>query len=495
MHKRMDLTEGPISRTLLIFSLPVLGSTVLQSINGSINAIWVGRLLGEEALTATTNANLILFFLLGAVFGVGMSSTILVGHAIGERDVAKAKRVVGTAASFFVVTSVLMAIGGYLGSEEILRWMGTPENARPLAEAYLRVIFLSMPFLYFFAFIVMVQRGAGDAKTPFWFMSLAAVLDIILNPLLITGIGPFPQLGIAGAATSTLIAQAIGLVAMLAYLYRRKAELRIGRGEFHYFKPDNALLRIMVFKGLPMGLQMIVVSTSAIIMMSMINGYGVETAAAYGVAMQVWTYIQMPAMAISAGVSSMAAQNVGAKKWDRVERTAHSGIIINFFLTGSIVALLYVFDPLIVDLFLPGKPHAVAMAEHINNIASWSFILFGVMFVVFGVVRSTGAVTPPLIILTVSLFGVRIAFAKAFEPSLGADAIWWSFPLSMAVAMVLSLAYYRWGGWRKARMGPITPPAREVEDAPITGAGVPAIDAAVANEEAPELVDETAKAK
>ena len=494
-HVRMDLTTGPISRTLLIFSLPVLGSTVLQSLNGSINAIWVGRLLGEEALTATTNANLILFFLLGAVFGVGMSSTILVGQAIGAKDTNRAKRVVGTAASFFLVTSVLMAIGGFAASEQILRWMGTPETARPMAEAYLRVIFLSMPFLYFFAFIVMVQRGAGDARTPFYFMTLAAAFGILLNPMLITGFGPFPRMGIAGAATSTLIAQAIGMTAMLIYLYRRKAELRIGRGEFHYLKPDSALLRTIVFKGLPMGLQMIVVSSSAIIMMAMINGYGSETAAAYGVAMQVWTYIQLPAMAISAGVSSMAAQNVGAKKWDRVERTAHAGIIINFLLTGSIVALLYVVDPLIVDLFLPGKPEAIAMAEHINNIAGWSFILFGVMFVVFGVVRSTGAVTPPLIILTISLFGVRIAFAKTFESTLGPDAIWWSFPLSMAVAMVLSLAYYRWGGWRNARMGPVHPPAREVEDAPITGAGVPAIDAEVANEDAPDLVDEAAKAK
>src|SRR4029450_2940324 len=102
-HARMDLTQGPISRTLLLFSLPVLGSSVLQSINGSINAIWVGRLLGEEALTATTNANLILFFLLGAVFGVGMAGTILVGQAVGGRDLDRAKRVVGTVATFFAL--------------------------------------------------------------------------------------------------------------------------------------------------------------------------------------------------------------------------------------------------------------------------------------------------------------------------------------------------------------------------------------------------------
>lgn len=485
---RMDLTQGPITRTLITFSLPVLGANVLQSLNGSINALWVGRLLGEEALTATTNANLILFFLLGAVFGVGLSGTILVGQAVGAKDIPRAKRVVGTTATFFLATSIAMAIGGFAASELLLRWMGTPDSARPMAESYLRVVFLSMPFLYFFTFLMMVQRGAGDAKTPFRFMALAAVLDIVLNPLLIQGIGPFPRMGIAGAATSTLIAQAVGVIAMLAYLYWRKSDIRLARGEFHYLKPDPILLRIIVLKGLPMGAQMAVISSSAIIMMSMINAFGAETAAAYGVALQIWTYVQMPAMAIGAAVSSMAAQNVGAQAWERVERTAHSGVIVNVVLTGALVALLYVVDPYIVDLFLPGKPAAIAVAEHINDIAGWSFILFGVTFVLFGVVRATGAVMPPLIILFISLFGVRIAFAKLLLPVLGQDAIWWSFPISMIVSVSLAGAYYRWGGWRSARMGP---PARELEDAPNTGQGAPALDAIAANPDAtPALIGE-----
>lgn len=485
---RMDLTQGPITSTMLMFSLPVLGSSVMQSINGSINAIWVGRLLGEEALTATTNANLILFFLLGAVFGVGMAGTILVGQAVGSNNLDRVKRVVGTLSTFFVIVSIVLALAGYAFTTPLLAWMQTPESARPMAESYLRVIFLSMPILYFFAMAVMVLRGAGDARTPFRFMTMAALFDIALNPLLITGWGPFPQMGIAGAATSTLVSQALGLIGLLAYLYWRKSDVRLTRDELGYLKPDREILRTVVFKGLPMGLQMIVISVSAIIMMSMINRYGAETAAAYGVAMQVWTYIQMPAMAIGAAASSMAAQNVGAGQWDRVERTAHSGMIINFALTGAIVLLLYVIDPYIVDLFLPGKPEAIAMAEHINNIAGWSFILFGVMFVVFGVVRATGAVTPPLVILFISLFGVRISFATLLEPVIGQDALWWSFPVSMIVATALSLAYYRWGGWRTATMGP---PARELEDVPNTGAGAPALDAIAANPDAtPEFIGE-----
>ena len=448
----MDLTEGPIARTLLLFSLPVLGSSMLQSLNGSINAIWVGRLLGVDALTATSNTTVILLLLLGVMFGLGMAATILVGQAIGSKDLPRAKRVVGTGAVFFLTISLAMSVVGFAASEQLLSWMGTPGEARLLAHEYLRVVFLSMPFLYLFAFLVMVQRGAGDAKTPFYFMTFATLLDVALNPILITGIGPFPRMGIAGSATSLLLSQGLGMTAMLAYLYLRKADLRITRGELHYLRPDGALMRTIVFKGLPMGAQMLVISSSGLVMMSLVNAYGSETAAAYGVALQLWTYVQMPAMAIGAAASAMAAQNVGAGKWDRVERSAFSGVLINVLLTGSLVVLLYLADPYLVNLFLPNQPNAITIAEHINNIAGASFILFGVTFVLFGVVRATGAVTPPLVILLISLFGVRIGFATSLEPSWGQDAIWWSFPISMAVSLTLALAYYRWGGWRTARM-------------------------------------------
>jgi putative MATE family efflux protein len=461
---RMDLTQGPIARTLLMFSLPVLGTSALQSLNGSINAIWVGRLLGPEALTATTNATLILLFLLGVMFGVGMASTILVGQAVGAKDLKRAKEAVGTGASFFLVTSLALAVVGFAASEHILSWMDTPADVRPLAEDYLRMVFLSMPFMCFFAFMIMAQRGAGDARTPFLFTTLATILDLIFNPLLISGLGPFPRLGIAGSGLSLLLSQAIAMSAMLVHLYWRKADLRLTGAELRYLIPKGDLLRTMVLKGLPMGAQMLVISISGIVMISMINAYGAMTAAAYGVAFQLWTYVQMPAMAIGAAASSMAAQSVGARKWDRVEQTAGAAIAINVLLTGSLVVVLYLADPFLAGLFLPGQPSAVATAEHINTIAGWSFILFGVTFVLFGVVRSTGAVTPPLIILVISLLGVRIGFAQLLEPAWGQDAIWWSFPVSMAVSAALALAYYRWGGWRKARMS--TAPAAVSEVAP-----------------------------
>jgi Na+-driven multidrug efflux pump len=148
----------------------------------------------------------------------------------------------------------------------------------------------------------------------------------------------------------------------------------------------------------------------------------------------------------------MAAQNVGAGLWSRVDAVARTGIAANFLMTGLLIALLIGFDRWTLALFLPEGSATLDIARHLNHIAIWSFLLFGVSFVVSGVVRSTGAVIPPLLILAFSLWGVRVPLANFLVPHLGADAVWWSFPISSTCSMLLSLAYYRWGGWRKARM-------------------------------------------
>ncbi len=449
-----DLTRGPIARTLFVFALPILAGNALQSLNGSVNAIWVGHFLGEQALAATANANNIMFFLIGAVFGVGMAATILVGQAMGAKDLAQAKRVIGTSATFFLCVSIAISLAGLPLARHILAWMDTPPAALPLAEAYLRIIFIAVPFLYMFAFLSAILRGAGDTRTPFAFLMLAVVLDIAGNPLLIFGVGPFPEMGIAGSAMSTLCANAISLAAMLLWLRHRRHPLWIGRHENGVYRPNLDILRALVVKGVPMGLQMIVISLAMIMMISMVNAYGVDTASAYGAALQLWTYIQMPAMAIGAACSSMAAQNVGAGRWDRVDATARTGTAFNFLLTGALIAPVVLFDHATLSLFLPDGSAALEHGRHLNHIAVWSFLFFGVTFVISGVVRATGAVVPPLLILGIALWGIRIPFAELLQPTLGVDAIWWSFPASALCAMLMSMAYYRWGNWRKARMLP-----------------------------------------
>lgn len=455
MPQPHNLTEGSISKRLLLFTLPILIGNILQSLNATVNSFWIGHYLGEAALTASSNAGNVLFLILGTMFGASMAATILIGQYMGARRLSDAKRVVGTSTTFATVLSVCMAMLGMIICEPLLRAMQTPPEALALAISYMRVIFLALPFMVLYIFATSALRGAGDAKTPLYFLILSVGLDIALNPVFIFGVGPIPRLGIAGSAVATLLAQAISLVVLIGYLYGKKHPLCLHGDELKLLKIDWSIVSTLIGKGVPMALQMMVISLSMLLMITLVNRFGIHTAAAYGAALQLWNYIQMPSYAIGMAVSSMAAQNIGAQKWDRISSITRMGIIYQLMLTGTMVLLVDVFCRSALSLWLTPGSIAMDIGAHLNYIVTWSFVFFGISMVMFGVVRANGAVVAPLIVLAISLLGIRFPLALAFVERLHADAIWWSFPISSFVAILMAIGYYKWGKWRNYRM--ITP--------------------------------------
>jgi putative MATE family efflux protein len=489
-----SLTEGPIVSTLIMFSLPMLGGNLLQQLNVSVNQFWVAHMLGATDITAIGNANSVMMLMMGAIFGATMAANILIAQQVGAGDLTMVKRIMGTAVFFFVVVSLTLSFTGGYFAPHILAAMRTPPAARDEAIVYLRVVFAAMPFMYFFQFLQMAQRGAGDSRTPFYFMGLAVVLDMLLNPLLIGGVGPviggwgpFPKmvvpfhfhgLGVAGSATSTLIGQGVSLILLLVTLYRKNSLLMLKGRDLRFLAPNPELLGPLIFRGIPMSLQMFIMSAAGMLMITFVNGFGAVTSAAYIGALQVWNYIQMPGMAVGASVSSMAGQNVGAGQWARVERIALIGLVLSVCVTGSIAVLIYALGPLPLYIFLPTGSPTIPLALHIDQTVLWAFVIFNATFALSGVVRSTGAVWPPLAILFISMVLIRVPFAYFMIPHFGKDAIWWSFPLGTLASSGLTALYYRYGGWRKVRMLHHAPGA-ETPDA--TG-GVSMADPADPNE-------------
>ena len=445
--QRTDLTQGPILRTLAVFAAPTLLSNVLQSLNGSINTIWVGRLLGESALAATANANIVMFLVFSAIFGFGMAAIVRIGQSFGARDIEGARRTFGTVIGLTVVLAILVGVLGWLFAPALLDALGTPAAARGLALAYLRVIFVSLPAGMVSVVISMGLRGSGDSKSPLYFMIVTVVIDIVLNPLLIRGLGPIPALGIAGSAASTAIANLAGLIGIVVWIYRRDLPLRLRGAELRWLIPHRAELGYILRKGLPMGAQMLIISGSGIVMIGLVNREGLLTAAAYGASLQLFNYLQMPALAIGAAVSAMAAQNIGALRYDRVGQATRARITLNVIMTGVLIALLLALDKMVLGLFLGSASPAVPLAQHIMLLASWSFLLFGAMIVMFSTMRAYGAVIAPLIILGVALYPVRLGFYALAYPRIGADAIWLAFPAGSIVSLGMTLAYYRRGPW------------------------------------------------
>ncbi|MEZ7273965.1 MATE family efflux transporter [Sphingobium sp. 10 DY56-G10] len=449
---RKDLTQGAIGSTLLLFAMPTLASNILQSLNGSINAIWVGRFLGAQALAATANANIIMFLMFSVVFGFGMASTVVVAQSVGAKDIDAARRAFGTAVGFCSMLGLGVALAGWIGAPALLRLLATPQEAFDLALVYLRVIFFAMPATLLVVMIMMGLRGAGDARTPLIFMIVSVAIDLVLNPVLILGLGPVPVFGIAGSAAATAAAGFISLIGVVAFIYAKDMPLRLRGAELRYLWPAADQMRVLLGKGLPMGLQMIVMSLSGLVMIGLVNREGLLVTAAYGAAQQIWTYLQMPAMAMGAAVSAMAAQNIGAARWDRISRITGYGLGYLLAVTSAMVAVILLFHEPLLALFLGNNQAAIEAAWTMQLLASWSFIFFGCTMILFGVMRANGVVVAPLLILIFTLFAVRLGFYYLAYPVLDANALWLSFPAGSLTALLLASAVYLHGGWRKAKL-------------------------------------------
>ncbi|MDF2638971.1 MAG: family efflux transporter [Novosphingobium lindaniclasticum] len=445
-----DLTQGPILKTLMVFSIPMLISNVLQTLNGSVNAIWVGRLLGESALAATANANIVMFLLIALVFGFGMATTVRVGQHFGARQIEAARMTFGSGLGFCLLLSVLCAIGGWLGAEALLNALGTPGKSRIEALAYLRVIFVTLPLGSLSLMVSMGMRGAGDSKTPLHAMILTVALDVILNPLLIIGPGPIPTLGIAGSAAATAFANLAGLAFQLWTIYRKDLPMRLRGAELGYLIPHGSELKYVILKGLPMGAQMLLATSAGLIMVGLVNREGLDSAAAYGASLQLWNYLQMPAMAIGSAVSAMVAQSLGAHDHGRVGKVTEIGLVANLALSTVMAAVIVVFDHPLLALFLGGNSPAMPIAQHIQLVCTASFVIVSITMILTGTMRAYGAVVVPLIIMFLGLYPGRLGFYHLAYPLIGSEALWWAYPVGSALTVVLTLAYYRWGKWRAA---------------------------------------------
>ena len=322
------LTEGSIPIGLFRFALPILFANVLQSLNGSVELHLGGTLPRRGGAHRDLERQHVMFLLIGAAFGVALAATILIGQYIGANNLAETKRVVGTSATFFTGISVAMAVAGLVLCRPLLIAMSTPPDSLELAVAYMRVIFLALPFLYLYAFVMAVLRGAGDSKTPFYFMLLSVGIDIALNPLFIFGLGPVPRFGIAGLGARDLRrpggephrAHPPPLPPPATYC------ACIGTSS-HCSDSTGRSWRHSSGRAIPMSAQMLVMSLSGVLMITLVNRFGVDTTAAFGAALQIWNYIQMPAFAVGMALSAMTRaerrrRQVAARHAHRAHRRA-----------------------------------------------------------------------------------------------------------------------------------------------------------------------------
>jgi MATE family, multidrug efflux pump len=452
----IDLTTGSIPRHLLSFSLPMLAGNLIQIGHNLINTIWVGHLVGENAVGAVGVSFPVLFILVGFSMGMSMATTILVSQYYGAKDLSRLNQVVKNSFSLALILSAVLSVLAVLSADSILRLMQTPPENFSMASSYLKVV-LGGFSLYFLSFIMIaVLRGMGDTRTPLIFMAVAIGLNAVLDPFFIGGFGPFPHFGLKGAAWATVVSQAVGLSTGIVYLNRKNHP-----GAFH---PKKLLLNrrmtVMLFKiGLPSIVQQLLISTGALLIATMVNTFGAAATNAFGAVIRVEMFAMMPAISISMAVAALTGQNLGAGKPHRIKAVFRWGLVLISSITLLISLIAVFLSGQILTLFGLGKDARV-MEIGINylHIVGACYLIFTIGFVSNGVINGAGHTLITMLFSLLSLWVFRIPLSWTLSRTeLGITGIWVGIALSFFGFSSASLSYYLTGKWKKTVLGSRVP--------------------------------------
>ncbi len=444
-----DLTEGSIPKHLLLFSIPMLAGNAMQIGYGLINTIWVGHLVGENAVGAVGVSLPVLYVLFGFAMGMSIATTIVVSQYYGAKDYRMVEKAVANAFSISLVIASVLTISAILSSDLLLRLMATPPENFTMASTYLKINLAGFMLFYLGMLINFTLRGIGDTLTPLIFMSVGLGLNAVLDPFFIGGFGPFPRWGLNGAALATLVSQATALTVAIIYLNRKNHLIA--------FHPRKLLLdrhlTFLLFKiGFPSIVQQSLVSIGSLFIATFVNSFGSTATNAFGAVGRVDMVVFMPALSMSMATSALTGQNLGARKMGRVKEIFRWGVVMTSSITILISLIVVFLSRLILMMFGLGDDAKVMdIGVSYLRIVGSCYLFFAIMFISNGVINGAGHTMVTMILSLLSQWLVRVPAAWLLSRTrLGLTGIWIAVALSFAVTMTVSLLYYFSGRWKKS---------------------------------------------
>jgi putative MATE family efflux protein len=444
----MTPAQKPLWQRFLLFLVPLMVSNILQAMSGTINNIYVGQLIGVDALAAAAAFFPLMFFLMSFIIGLASGSTVLIGQAFGAKNELKVKEIAGTTITVTFLAGLVVALVGALFTRQIMTVLGVPANILDQSTAYGRIILLGMPGFFIFLIVTSILRGVGDTVTPLFSLIISILVGLVVTPAFILGWGGLPKLGLLSAAVAFIAGFFSVLVFLFFYLRARKHPLAPDRVFLEHLGVDFGLLRMILKLGVPAGVQMIVSSVAAIVVVGIINRFGSDATAAYGAVGQVMSYVQFPAMSIGIAASIFGAQAIGAGQQDQLGRITRTAMVMNIIITGALILAAYIFSQTLVELFIT-EPRVVEMTETLLHIVLWSVLMFGFAVILSGIMRASGDVLIPMLISLGTILIVETPLALYLSTTwLGLDGIWTGYATSFCTMFVLQGLYY-WFFWRK----------------------------------------------
>lgn len=442
MAKAFDFTTGSIPKKMVLFSVPLLLTNVLQTSYQFIDSLWVGNLLGAQALAAVALSGPVIFTVLSFMIGInGATLTVLSQHK-GAGDEDGLKESLNAFAFVLGILSVALGIAGYVLSGPLLHLLGAPDNVHPLALTYLRLNFVGIPFLFGYNFVSTVLRALGDSKTPIRFVALAVLLNSVLDPVLIAGF----RLDIAGAALATVLAQGLAFGYGLSYSIKKA-----GVPYTVPHLPQWRYLKVLFRLGIPSGLQMTVISGGNMAIVGVVARFGEDVLAGFGVAERIGSLIMIAPMALGSAVTSMAGQNIGANKWKRVADVAKNGVGLILGVSVAISTFVFFVSGILIHLFVDDEATVSFGADYLKAVAFF-YPFLGINFVLNGVVRASGAMFQVLALNFISFWVLRFPLVTLFSVWLGPDGIAIGIGVSFVMSSIVATLYYFFGKWRDVKI-------------------------------------------
>jgi putative MATE family efflux protein len=443
----MTTDSKPLWQRFLVFLLPLMLSNILQSMSGTINSIFLGQMLGVDALAAASTFFPVMFLLIGMIVGLASGASILIGQAYGARNAEKIRQVAGTTLSASFIGGLAIGTLGFIFAPNLMSLLGAPPNILEMAVAYGRVTLCGIPVFFVFMVLTSMLRGLGDTMTPLLTLGFSIAAGLIVTPALIEGWFGLPQIGVLAAAVAFLVGTLGATVFCYFYLRWRKSPLAIDDEMIGHLRIDMKLLGMILRLGIPAGVSMVVSSLSGLVIVGLVNRYGSDATAAFGAVNQVVSYVQFPAMSMVIASAIFAAQAIGARRMDEVEHVMRTGLLMNLIITGGLIIIAYLFSEHLVRLFITSE-EVVKMTETLLHIVLWSVIMFGFGGVFSSVMRASGDVWIPMSLSLVAIVLVEVPAALILSDRMGLHGIWVAYCMSFCAMLVLQAGYY-FLFWRK----------------------------------------------
>lgn len=437
--RQMDLTRGPVMKSMLLFSVPLMLGNLLQQCYNIADTLIVSRVLGANALAAVGSSFTLMTFLTSILLGLCMGSGAYFSIRFGERNEQALKS--GMAASFVLIaglTAVLTA-GTFLCLDGIKTFLQVPDMVWPLMRAYLAVIFCGIPATFVYNYFASLLRAVGNSVTPLVFLAVSAVMNIALDLLMVMGLGR----GVAGAAEATVIAQYASALGLAVYTWLRCPQLRLKRE--HLRIRWSCVKEIGGFSILTC-VQQSVMNLGILLVQGLVNSFGPTVMAAFAAAVKIDAFAYMPVQDFGNAFSTFIAQNYGAKQKVRIRAGLKGAVLAAMIFCLAVSAVVYLMAEPLMGLFVnPAEGEIIRAGVRYLRIEGVCYVGIGWLFLLYGLYRALGR--PGMsVVLTVISLGTRVALAYALAPvpAIGVTGIWWAVPIGWALADAAGFGYYLW---------------------------------------------------